>query len=49
MNPNQKFNKASDSLKTEARNKFNFSFHVTFSLVSGTELKFTLSTVSLAC
>ena len=43
MNPNQNFDKPFDYLKIELEKLF--SFHVKFSLVSRTELKFTLSTV----
>ena len=42
MNPNQNFDKLFDWLKIELETKFFFSFHVQFSLVSGTKLKFTL-------
>ena len=46
MNPNQKFDKPFDCLKIEVETKY-FSFHEKFSLVLGTELKFTLSAVVL--
>ena len=45
MNPNQSFDKPFDYLEIELESKILFSFHVKFSLVSGTELKFTLSAV----
>ena len=44
MNPNQNFEKPFDYLKIELETIV-FSFHVTFSVVLGTELKFTLTAV----
>ena len=46
MNPNHNFEKPFDCLKIELETNF-FSFHVKVYLVSGTELKFTLSAVVL--
>ena len=44
MNPNQNFDKPFDCLKIDLDTIF-FSFHMKFSLVLGTEVKFTLSAV----
>ena len=46
MNPNQNFDKPFDCLKIELETK-SFSFHIKFSLVSGTGLNFSLSAVVL--
>ena len=46
MNPNQNFDKPFDCLKIELEPKF-FSFHVNVSLLSGTDLKFSLFAVVL--
>ena len=46
MNPNQNFDTPFDCFKFELEMNF-FSFHVKFSLILGTELKFTLSAVVL--
>ena len=46
MNPNQNFDKPFDCLKIGLETIF-YSFHVKYSLVSGTDLKFTLSAVLL--
>ena len=46
MNPNQNLDQPFDCLKMELETNL-FSFHVKSSLVSGTELKFTLSAAVL--